>query len=228
MSNPFREFSVRETEESEKRVMPSDLTAAQNAADEAEGIVPQTQVGLTDAERARNERQNKIVMASIAGIAAVLILGGILVFFLTISSAVKLGELPAYPGASPISLPGDLSKKTSDVLKAASLNLKVDYEMALSKDDMAKVQSYYTTVMKEKEWVVETKPGLQSAQLLGGLRSFNSPKMLTFSNKTAKDQFHYVVTTTLTDKTAPLAKSEYGIDGKPGETVILLAKSAPR
>lgn len=219
MSNPFREFSVRETEESEKRVMPSDLTAAQNAADEAEGIVPQTQVGLTDAERARNERQNKIVMASIGGIAAVLILGGILVFFLTISSAVKLGDLPAYPGASPVSAPSDLAKK------AAIPKVKVEYEMALSKDDIAKIQSYYTSAMKDKEWVVETKVPVQATQLLGPLRSFNTPKMLTFSNKALKDQYYHVITTTLTDKTAPLAKSEYGVDGKPGETVILLAKT---
>lgn len=186
-----------------------------------------------DAEGAEQDGEKKadisgrIFLAVVGLIALIAIVGGVLVFVVSSSSASSLGDLSAYSGAGYVKIPDSITGALKTQLKPQ--NLKAEIEMGLSQDDMGKVQNFYTSSMKDKGYELGVLAPIQGSQISGQVRSFgNGIKVLVFGKKEAGSPLYFVITTTLSDKTAASASSELGLSkAKTGDTLIMLVKLQP-
>lgn len=180
--------------------------------------------GLEQEGEKKTDLSGRIFLA-VVGLIAVLVVGaGVMVFFVSSSSASNLGDLTAYSGAGYVKMPESAASALKTQLK--SQNLKADVELSISHDDMAKVQSFYNSSMKDKGYDVGVIAPIQGSQISGQLRSFgNGIKVLVFGKKEAGSGLYFVITTTLSDKTVSSASSELGLSqAKVGDTLIMLVK----
>ncbi len=163
----------------------------------------------------------RIFFAVVGLIALLVVVGAGLVFYVSVSSASGLGDLAAYPGAGYVKVPDSFTNQLKTDLKP--LNLKAEIELGLAHDDLGKVQAFYASSMKEKGYEAGAIAPVQGGQLSGLLRSFgNGIKVSVYSKKDAP--FHFVIASTLSEKTSTTANSELGLKSKPGDVLIMLVK----
>jgi hypothetical protein len=178
-------------------------------------------------EEKKADISGRIFLAVVGLIALIAVVGGVLVFVISTNSASNLGDLNAYSGAGYVKIPDSITSALKNQLKPQ--NLKAELEMGLSQDDMGKVQSFYTSSMKDKGYELGVLAPLQGSQISGQFRSFgNGIKVLVFGKKEAGSPTYFVITTTLNDKTAASASSELSLPkAKSGDTLIMLVKLQP-
>jgi hypothetical protein len=183
--------------------------------------------GLEQDEQKKPDLSGRIFLAVVGLIALGAIVGGVLVFVISSNSASNQGDLTAYPGAGYVKVPESITGALKTQLKPQ--NLKADIEMGLSHDDLGKVQTFYNSSMKDKGYDAGMSAPVQGNQFSGQFRSFgNGIKVLVFGKKEAGSPIYFVITTTLSDKTASSASSELGLaQVKPGDTLIMLIKLQP-
>src|SRR5690348_8808208 len=101
--------------------------------------LPELDQMAADAEGAEQDGEKKadisgrIFLAVVGLIALIAIVGGVLVFVVSSSSASSLGDLTAYSGAGYVKIPDSITGALKTQLKPK--NLKAEMEMGLSQDD---------------------------------------------------------------------------------------------
>ncbi|HEX2912918.1 MAG TPA: hypothetical protein VH186_19080 [Chloroflexia bacterium] len=170
------------------------------------------------------QRGTKIFIGVVVLLAVAVIAGGILVVINSINSASNLGDMPAYPGAGAVSAPGDLNQRLNAQLKQAKF--KAETELGLAHDSLDKVQNYYVTTMKGKDYTLMNTYPAPPSQFYNSLRSLKEGfRFSFFSNTKEQGTFYMFLGVPVTDRNLTIVNSEFnGLQARNGDTLYLLAK----